>query len=138
MKDARVLFLFLCIIIIFFPINMLFADEDNPSADKNSQSSSDTPIPYEKDEFPEWAHDLRRAEILFIGSFPITFLFSSLGYDVIRFAANGFSREYAPALLNNPTTVPLSSGERLGVLFTSLGISAVIALVDFLIGTGEE
>ncbi len=116
----------------------LFYSGKNIAADEEDNTSSDTPVPYEREEFPEWAHDLRRAEIIFIGSFPITFLFSSLGYDVIRFAANGFSREYAPALLNNPTTVPLSSGERLGVVLTSLGISAVIALVDFIIGTGEE
>jgi hypothetical protein len=125
-------------LLFLFLLFFLFYSVTNLIAEEGDNTSSDTPVPYERDEFPEWAHDLRRAEIIFIGSFPITFLFSSIGYDVIRFAANGFSREYAPALLNNPTTVPLSNGERLGVVLTSLGISAVIALVDFIIGTGEE
>jgi len=42
---------------------------------------SSAPKEYTHDEFPQWAHDFRRAETIFFGSLPITFLASTLVYE---------------------------------------------------------
>ena len=53
------------------------------------------PEPYDPAEVPGWARDLRRFEVLFFGSLPLTYMVGGLGYDFALFAANGFSTEYA-------------------------------------------
>ena len=104
-----------------------------------------TPEPYTEDEFPLWQRDLRRFEVILVGSFPFTMLYSSLGYGLIRWGINGFSEGYAPALSQTAETVPLTQGEKIGVVLTSVGISAAIAIIDLIIihikrnrGTVEE
>jgi hypothetical protein len=104
-----------------------------------------TPEPYTEDEFPLWQHDLRRFEVVLIGSFPFTMLYSSLGYGLIRWGINGFSEGYAPTLSPSAETVPLTQQEKLGVVLAGVGISALTAIIDLIIvnvkreaGTAEE
>ena len=35
------------------------------------------PVPYEEEEFPWWAHDARRFEVIAFGAFPLTYILSS-------------------------------------------------------------
>ncbi|MEW5814278.1 MAG: hypothetical protein AB1798_02640 [Spirochaetota bacterium] len=93
-----------------------------------------TPEEYSPDEFPTWLKDLRRAEIILIGSVPVTLLFSSVFYQLFRYAKNGFTQEYAPSLFAGPVAVPLSEPEKRGVLIAGISISGFIALMDFIIG----
>ncbi len=44
-------------------------------------SISSEPMAYGKDEFPQWAYELRRGETIFFGSLPLTFLASTLLYN---------------------------------------------------------
>jgi len=39
------------------------------------------PLPYREDEFPAWVHSLRRFEIIFFGSVPLSYIFISFGVD---------------------------------------------------------
>lgn len=71
--------------------------------------------PYQKTEFPKWSLDLRRAECLFFGGLPIAFPVSAL-------ALNLFNKD-------------VSFGKTLGI---ACGITAVIALVDYIIGVVNE
>lgn len=101
-----------------------------------------TPAPYTPEEFPGWALDLRRGEIIAIGSFPISLLASRLLYDVVRFgyqsARSGrFNQDYAPWFFAPPDAPALTDGERVGILFGAVGISLTIALVDFWLGRRE-
>lgn len=71
--------------------------------------------PYKKTEFPKWSLNLRRAESLFFGGLPIAFPVSALALN----------------LLNKDT----SFVKTLGI---ACSISAVIALVDYIIGVVHE
>ena len=95
--------------------------------------------PYTPEEFPQWAHDLRRAEIVAIGSVPFTMLASRLLYSIGRYAyfsiSDGQSRpEYLPALFAPQGAVPLSSQDNLNIVLGAVGLSLVIALTDYLLG----
>jgi hypothetical protein len=89
--------------------------------------------PYKSDEFPEWAIDLRRGEIITFGSFPITFFFVSEFYDLTRFFINNFQAQYAPWPLKDPAIAQYSSEEQIGVIIGALSLSVVIAVVDYII-----
>ena len=95
------------------------------------QDEEPTPEPYDPDEFSPWLRDLRRAEIIAVGSFPITFVFANLGYGLIRYAVNGGNPEYAPVGSNR---VPLSRSESLGVLAAAAALSVSVAVIDYGIG----
>ncbi len=113
---------FICLIVLLvFTVSVLPAEENT------------TPVPYDENEFPQWQRDLRRFEVILIGSFPFTMLYSTLGYGVIRWGINGFSENYAPSLSQQADTVPLTNEEKLGVVFTSVGMSALVAIIDLIV-----
>ena len=70
--------------------------------------------PYTKDEFPKWSLDLRRAESLFFGGIPIAFPLTSAA-----FAIAGQDPEF------------------LTTLGVACAVSAVITLVDYIIGVAS-
>ena len=90
--------------------------------------------PYRPDEFPEWAHTLRRFETIFFGSLPIAFLFSSLGFDMYAYSTHNFSQEYLPLFFgNSPEKEQFTQDtmvERIGI---SISLSLVIAIADLII-----
>ncbi|MFW5768787.1 MAG: hypothetical protein ACOCYA_01905 [Spirochaetota bacterium] len=97
-------------------------------------AQSGEPVPLEEEEFPRWALDLRRGEIIFFGILPFSLLFTSLGYSLIRYGVHNFDPAYAPAISPGPDTVPMSQGEVIGVILTGIGLSLVAAITDFIIG----
>ena len=89
--------------------------------------------PYSADEFPSWLHDIRRAEVIAVGSFPISMLFVSLTYEGVRAiinAATGAETSGGPAFGSGD----LSPEERRGILFAGTLLSVAVALTDYLIG----
>ena len=78
------------------------------------------PVPYTKGEFPGWLRDIRRAEVITIGAFPITLLFSSLGYQLYRSLTG--------------VTTQITQPEQIGVLLGGVGLAATVGLVDFILG----
>ncbi|MBN1686162.1 MAG: hypothetical protein JW852_05880 [Spirochaetales bacterium] len=104
------------------------------AASKNEQEEGGTGYePYSEEEFPAWLHDLRRAEVVLIGSFPITMLFTSLGYQGIRAiinAATGVQTTGAPGIGGADFTPE----ERKGILITGTLLSVAVAVADYLIG----
>lgn len=97
-------------------------------------SQEDAYEPYRPEEFPEWAHTARRFETIFFGALPITFFFSSLGFDLYAYSTNGFSQEYLPLFFgNSPEKEQFTQDtlvERIGV---SISLSLVIAIIDLII-----
>ncbi len=87
-----------------------------------------TPVPYEQEEFPQALKDLRRFEIISLGSMPFIMLDSTLVYSTYKsltaeestgvnfFGKNEFSYEESKKLI-----------------LTSLGISLSIGLTDFIV-----
>jgi hypothetical protein len=93
------------------------------------------PVPYTPEEFPAWARDLRRAEIVFFGSLPFSLFFSFEAYDLGRFVVSGFDPLQAPW--------PLRAGSEIGAGYTpaekgwliasALTVSLGASVADFLI-----
>jgi len=90
--------------------------------------------PYNQSEFPQWAQDLRRFEVVFFGTIPFSFLYSSTGYSIYTYASHNWDSSYAPALLGNKTPPVLTTDDKLQVLTIALGVSATAAFVDFILG----
>lgn len=93
------------------------------------------PKPYTEDEFPQYAKDIRRFEIITFGSLPFVVFDSVLVYSGIKWSSNNFEGSFP-----NPFSVKsgLSKEEMTGVLLTSLGISLCIALTDFIINKVKD
>ena len=92
--------------------------------------------PYTKDEFPGWLQDLRRAEIVSLGSLPFVTLGVTLGYSLYRYFSHGMDSNYFPnPFAKSSSTARLTTDEQLGILFTSLGVAAAVGITDFTISS---
>ena len=70
--------------------------QESAGADGDRAAALLEPVPYERSEFPDWAHALRRAEVVAIGSLPLTLFGVRLLYDYTRYVARGFAPEVRP------------------------------------------
>ena len=97
-----------------------------PVSAATTTSSSTTPEEYQPHEFPQWAHDLRRTEIIAFGSLPFVTMGVSLLYSTYLF----YTGEESSFL--NPLTIAdsFSSDQQINILKISVGVSAVLGLVD--------
>jgi hypothetical protein len=100
------------------------------------------PVPYAPEEFPAWARDLRRAEIVFFGSLPFSFFFTFEAYDTGKYLVmglvQGFDHPDAP-----PAPWPFRAGSEIGATYdaaekgwliaSALTVSLAVAVVDYLI-----
>lgn len=109
--------LLLLLLISLFSQN-LFAD---------SSSTSTTPKAYDDDEFPQALLDLRRFEIITLGSMPFVMLDTTLAYSAYKYAS-GKSTSFN--FLNSSS---YDKDETKKIILTSLGISASIGLTDFIV-----
>lgn len=96
---------------------------------------SETPEPYQKDEFPGILHDIRRAEIITLGSMPFITFSATLGYSFGKYASHNFDSSYFVNPFSSTEENCFSTDEQIGILLTSLGISAGIGLTDFIVHT---
>jgi len=125
-------------VILFFLIcATAWGQQSTPSV-----ADAATPAPYSPEEFPGWALDLRRGEIITLGVFPLALFFTNFGYQVYRFGqksieAGSFNMDYAPGLFSPGGTQPLTESERIGVVLGSLGVSVIVALIDYALGKRE-
>lgn len=92
------------------------------------------PEDYTEEEFPDPLKKLRRAEIIFAGSYPFSLLFTKIGYDLGEYAASGFSRSNAPQIFGGAAKEAPGNDETKKILITSLYVSAAFALIDYIIG----
>ena len=77
--------------------------------------SLDNYEPYDKDEFPKWALDLRRAECIFFGGIPIAFPLTALTFSLFK-----------------------QDTSFLKTLGIACSVTAVIAIVDYVLGVINE
>lgn len=99
--------------------------------------------PYEPDEFPQWAGDLRRAEIVAVGSLPIALLVSRLFYGFGRFAvesirAGAAAPAFLPPGIAPPGSVPYTRDDNVRIILGAVSLSGVVALIDFALGRQER
>ncbi len=125
----------LCLLFIFlFSVPISIWGQEDPQNGKEGEYE-----PYRPDEFPEWAHTVRRFETIFFGALPFAFFFSSFGYDMYAYSKNGFSQEYLPLFLgSSPEKEEFTQDtmvERIGI---SISLSLVIAVADLIIDKTKE
>lgn len=117
--------LFLALAFLSVCAGLFATDAADPAAE---------PVPYSPDEFPQWAKDLRRAEIIMIGSIPVTVLLSGFLYTLYRWYDNDFISDYAPGIFGSQAARELNRDEKLGVLTVTVSLSGAIALADYIVG----
>jgi hypothetical protein len=103
-----------------------------------AQTTGAAPVPYEPDEFPQWALDLRRAEIIAIGAFPITFVLSRLLYDLGRWTTKAISgstdaASYAPWFFSPVDKPDYSATESRWLIVAGAATALGVSLADFFI-----
>lgn len=94
-------------------------------------AESTTPEPYTFEEFPQWAHDLRRTEIITFGSLPMVTIGTSLVYGGILYGTGQLSS--FPNPFSKDSSASLSSDQQLQTFYISLGVSALLGIVDLII-----
>lgn len=72
MKNKSIRIISILVLLFFCAVNFSFAAD-----------SSTTAEPYKKNEFPMWAKDIRRTEIITFGSLPFVTLWVTVGYSAI-------------------------------------------------------
>ncbi len=94
------------------------------------------PEEYQKEEFPNWLHELRRAEIIFAGSVPFAILFTNIGYSLYGAFSDDFGEGYS--IENFTSSSSMTTEQRYRILSISLGLSGTIAAADFIIGLFKD
>ncbi len=86
-----------------------------------------------EEEFPLWAKDVRRAEIITFGSLPFTLFFSTIAMDTYLWGTHNWDTRYAPWPIRGAGAVEMSVDNRLITLGIALGASILIAVADHII-----
>jgi len=105
-----------------------------PLCAQQLQSEDTDPEEYAEDEFSPVLRDLRRAEIVMLGSFPLTLFVSLELYDLYRYAESGGDYQYAPWPFRPPDAAGYTNRENVGVFLSALSASLLIAVADYVIG----
>lgn len=93
-------------------------------------SEETTPLPYESTAFPQFLKDLRRFEIISIGSLPFVTLNTTLVYSGIKYVDSGFDSTYTP----NPFAASTyTTDEQKTIILSSVAVCAAIGLTDYII-----
>jgi hypothetical protein len=83
--------------------------------------------------FPQWAHDLRRAEIIAFGTFPFTMFTATFVMDSWRTSQHNWDTRYAPWPFKTTGAIEMTNREH-EIVITVAGIgSLALALTDFVI-----
>jgi len=114
---------------LFFLVLVCFVS----SVGLQAQTSTTTSTQFDTTDFPQWAKDLRRGEIVAFGSFPFAYLIANFAYDSYRLATNGWDMRYAPMPFNAPGTVEKNQSEMFATIWLAAGTAVAIALVDYAI-----
>ncbi|MFP4300741.1 MAG: hypothetical protein ACLFQZ_01820 [Spirochaetaceae bacterium] len=136
----RLLALFLSLSVLLTPV---WAQEEDGAEEGEEETDEVEPVPYSPDEFPGWARDLRRAEIIALGAFPVALILTNVGYRLGRFTVESarrgeFAQEYAPAFTTPEQRARLTEQQQVGLLLTAGAVSLGIAALDYLLGRRED
>ena len=86
---------------------------------------------FDMSEFPLWARDLRRGEIIAFGAFPFAYFLANFSYDAMRWSNNGGDNRYAPWPFNSAGTIEKTQEEKIATIGFAAGVAIVIAIVDY-------
>jgi len=138
MARVPALILLALLALLFVPPPPLYAQQ--------AEVEDTEPQEYGEEEFSPFLRDLRRAEIVMLGSFPIT-LFATLEvFDLYRYLATieivdgqvFADSSYTPWPFRPPDAAPYKPEQIAGILVTALSASLLIAVADYIIGREKE
>jgi hypothetical protein len=119
---------------MFFAWFVFFSLNSTLYAQTSSSTTTIMPsVEFDTSTFPQWAKDLRRAEIIAFGSFPFTIFMATMAMDTTRYFNNGQDIRYAPWPLRPAGGVEMNTNERLITIGAAAAGSIVISLVDYFI-----
>ncbi|MDR0452088.1 MAG: hypothetical protein LBH15_03515 [Treponema sp.] len=124
-------FLFFCFALFMFSAFNAYSQTDTENI--RITTLAVTPAPKPKTEFPQWALDLRRFDIIMFGSFPFTYWFASTGMDLYRSSQHGWDTRYAPWPVKSAGAINMTKDEYKITLACAIGGSILAALVDHII-----
>jgi hypothetical protein len=124
MKSRFKIFVVFAILALLFPARSIRASGRSQSGTRNAAGSQAE----EKDELPQWARDLRRADIITFGAFPFTFLLGGIIVDTYRSIQHNDAR-YAPIV----GSVSKTTGEHLATISIAAGGAVLVAVADYII-----
>jgi hypothetical protein len=101
------------------------------STAQSSREAVKPSLGFDTSEFPLWAKDLRRAEIVTFGSFPFTVFFTTFAMDTWRCYSHGWDPLYAPWPAKPPGAVNMTQDELTMTIAIAAVTSVAIAVVDF-------
>jgi len=93
-----------------------------------------TPEPYTEEEFPLWARDLWRAEVIFVGSLPFSLFLTFEIFDTYRYFVNDQVQSYAPWPFRQGEPPAYTKEETTWLAVSALGVSLAVCVADFLLG----
>ncbi|MBA7571221.1 hypothetical protein ES708_12980 [subsurface metagenome] len=92
------------------------------------------PEEYREDEFSPFLKELRRGEIIMLGSLPLSIFLAIETYEIYRYVQHDKDPDYAPWPFRKHGGVPFSSLESRGIFVSALGFSFLFSVIDFVIG----
>ncbi|MDR3302469.1 MAG: hypothetical protein LBT01_08105 [Spirochaetaceae bacterium] len=84
-------------------------------------------------EFPQWAKDLRRADIIMFGVFPFAWLFTSIFVDIGRAADHNWDWSYYTGIGSSSDSKPWANEDYEKALWISAVAAVSVAIIDFVI-----
>jgi hypothetical protein len=123
---------FFSLLKIFFFVFFVLGNMENGGA-VWAQNAKNTVTPYDAGEFPQWAKDLRRFEVIAFGSFPFAFFTASFITDSARFFQHNYNMAYAPWPLKPAGAYDPTTEEKLTTIGAAVALSISVAVIDFII-----
>lgn len=124
MKSRFKGFVVFAILLLVFPAHILRA------SGRSETRSSPEAQAGAKDELPQWARDLRRADIITFGVFPFTFFLAGVIVDTYRFSQHDWDSRYAPWPVGS---VSRTTGEHVVTISIAAGGAVLVAVADYII-----
>ena len=112
------------------------------NADAQTQTQTQTqrsPQTFDTTDFPQWAKDLRRWNIITFGAFPFGMFYTRMITDFYRWNENSGmdwseqGRRYAPWPLTSAGAVPMTKEEFERTLMIAAGFAMTVAFTDLII-----
>ncbi|MDR0410822.1 MAG: hypothetical protein LBH75_02470 [Treponema sp.] len=103
------------------------------SAPLCGQTIDNNPLRYDPSEFPQWARDLRRFDVITIGAFPFAFFTATFFTDMMRWSQNDWQMTYSPWPLKPAGAYETTDDEKLTVLGVAFIIAIGVAVLDLVV-----
>lgn len=104
-----------------------------PSCAQAAPSSEDAAKTETSFEFPQWAKDIRRADVISFGVFPFAWFVTSIIIDLDRASKQNWNADYRPWPAASQTPVPWTNDEYFRAIAAASCIAVAVAITDHII-----